>query len=257
MNDEYRHPAFPPPPSLDATLWRYLDVEKFDWLVANRRNFMPSAQFLGDPLEGTAPAGHHHRWADLAQHAESDEQREIIKRNEEKLGQFAAAFRPHYYVSCWHVNERENLRMWRAYTKTPDAVAISTSYRALRAALPRYVEMGMVRYIDYSKERLPTLNMLEYITHKNVEFEFEQELRAVTLPPATDGLGAAHFRDNLFEMEARSEFRVFAPEFDVSSLVHRVVLHPEATPKFHQKIQQMCATAKLPQPVYGGGSSAL
>jgi hypothetical protein len=34
-----------------------MDAGKFEWLVEHGRLFMPTAEQLGDPLEGTAPDG--------------------------------------------------------------------------------------------------------------------------------------------------------------------------------------------------------
>lgn len=263
MSNEYQHPAFPPPPHPELLLWRYLDFEKFDWLANSRRLFMPSAQFLGDRLEATTPVGHIEWWRALADGAASEEQRRIIEQNKEKVFAFVKAFRPHYYVSCWHMNALESEKMWRFYTNSPDAVAVATSYQVLRACLPAYVEVGMVRYVDYSSEHLPSLNMFEYITHKNINFCFEREVRAVALPPAAEGLGASHFQANHFESEAKKGFLVFAPEVDVATLIHRVVLHPKCSPEFAEKICIACEGAGLPNPVpsafssHGGPSSVL
>lgn len=249
MTDEYQHPAFPPPPHPDVVLWRYLDFHKFDWLVNCGRLFMPAAHLLGDPLEGTAPAGTLEWWHDQAASATSEEQRRVIVKNQEMLAAFAAAFRSHYYVSCWHMNAVESKKMWQCYTRSHESVAVKTSYRALRAALPAYVEIGMVRYIDYANERLPTLNMFEYITHKNIGYCFEREVRVVALQPVTDELGRSHFQERHFESETIKGFLVFAPEIDVRSLIHGVVLHPESKKGFAERIRAMCASANLPEPL--------
>lgn len=210
---------------------------------------MPAAHFLGDPLEGTTPEGHLEWWNLQVENATSEEQRQIIEKNREILSSFAKAFRPNYYVSCWHMNELESNEMWRRYTKTPEAVAVRTSYRSLRASLPAYVEIGMVRYIDYATEQLPSLNMFEYITHKNIDYSFEREVRAVALPPATEGLGSSHFQGNHFESETQKGFLVFAPKIDISHLVHSVVVHPNATSEFIATVTSACESAGLPRPV--------
>lgn len=210
---------------------------------------MPAANCLGDPLEGTSPAGDLDWWRTLGETATSEEQRQTIEKNRERLSAFAKVFRPHYYVSCWHMNALESTKMWRCYTKTSEAVAVTTSYRALRTSLPAYVEIGVVRYIDYANERLPSLNMFEYITHKNIHYCFEREVRAVALPPATEGLGASHFRDNHFESETKKGFLVLAPEVDIASLIHVVVLHPESTSEFAETIRSACEDAYLPKPI--------
>jgi len=54
MNLDIVHPAFPQPQNLDEGVWRYLDFIKFEWMVDNNCLFMPSADNLGDPLEGNS-----------------------------------------------------------------------------------------------------------------------------------------------------------------------------------------------------------
>lgn len=209
---------------------------------------MPNADRLGDPREGTAPEGEVEWWLRKAANANSDEQRDIINHNRIFLSRMAKKFRSHYYVSCWHMNQFENNAMWNCYTTQPTAVAIRTTYSVLRECLPSYVEMGMVRYIDYATERLPTMNMFEYITHKDVYFHFEREVRAVAFPPVGDELRSAHFRENYFESESSAGFFLFAPPVVLTRLIHGVVLHPEAPQEFKVEISELCAKNALPQP---------
>ncbi len=137
----FRHPAFPQPADTSVTLWRYLDSEKFRWLAEHSRLLMPSADKLGDPLEGTTPDGELEWWQRAAAIADTEEKRQIIGENREKLSRFAQAFHNHYYVSCWHTNPHENYAMWDCYTRTPEAVAIRTTYEALSGCVPSYVQM--------------------------------------------------------------------------------------------------------------------
>lgn len=58
----YIQPAFPQPLDCSVTIWRYMDWPKFEWLVKNKRLFMPSASRLGDPFEGTTPKGELEWW---------------------------------------------------------------------------------------------------------------------------------------------------------------------------------------------------
>jgi hypothetical protein len=113
-NNDYQHPAFPQPADPGAVLWRYMSIDKFKWLVSERRLFMPVATKLGDPFEGTTPQGELDWWRGEAERATSKEQREIIEQNRVKLSAFAKAFQGHYYVSCWHMNRYENDAMWKA-----------------------------------------------------------------------------------------------------------------------------------------------
>lgn len=248
MVEQVHHPAFPQPTSTEARFWRYLTASKFKWLVNESRLFMPSAAHLGDPLEGTQPKGDANYWRSLVDRAASDEQRRTIEHNHQLISRFAAAFRTRYYVSCWHVNEAISPEMWKLYADSSDSVAVRTTYAKLRSALPAYVELGLVRYVDYAVDRLPTLNMLEYITHKSKVFEREQELRAVAMHPVVEGFDQQHFRTNHFEAEDNPEFRVFAPPVELSEIIESTFVHPEASEPFFQEVRSLYADHGLPIP---------
>jgi hypothetical protein len=249
MDNEHQHPAFPQPKDPSIALWRYMDIDKFRWLVEFGRLYMSGVDRLEDPLEGTQPAGDKEWWRRNIENAVSEDKRRIIERNCELISKFARTFRDNYYVSCWHMNDSENPQMWRHYTTTPEAVAVKTTYSALKESLPHYLDIGMVRYIDYSTERLPTMNMFQYITHKEIRYRFEQEVRAVAFPPATAELGLDDFNKNLFESESLPRFNICAPQVDFSKLIQEVVLHPYASSEFEATIASMCTKAGLPKPV--------
>jgi hypothetical protein len=248
--ETYQHPAFPQPDDPLAVLWRYLDFDKFTWLVTERRLLMPAAERLGDKFEGTTPQGELDWWSDLAAKADSEEHRQVIEANRITLSQFARGFKGHYYVSCWHMNQHENDAMWKAYTHGFRSIAIRTTFAALRACLPPYVDIGMVRYLDYATGRLPTLNLFQYITHKRIQLSFEQEIRAVAFGPMPDELGGTEFRAHLFVKDNDPNFRVYAPPIDIARLIQGVVVHPQATPEFIAEVTALCADHFLPPPVH-------
>ena len=249
MNEEIEHPAFPQPKDQKVSLWRYLDFVKFEWLVDNNRLFFPITEYLGtDHLEGTQPVGDQNWWDKLEADAETDEKREIIKNNRILIGKFSKGFRSHYYVSCWHMNLKENMRMWEDYTKTPNSVVIRTSYDILKDSIPDYLNIGVVRYMDYSTERLPSLNLFQYITHKHISYEFENEVRAVAFPPVGDQSKVDHFQNNLFEKEGSPGFRIFAPPIDTKNIIREIFFHPRSEAKFRDEIVDFCAKRDLVAP---------
>jgi hypothetical protein len=91
--ETYQHPAFPQPDDPQAVLWRYLDFEKFAWFVTERRLFMPAAERLGDPFEGSTPQGELDWWRDLVAQTDSEEHRRAIEANRTRLSQFAKRFK--------------------------------------------------------------------------------------------------------------------------------------------------------------------
>lgn len=248
MVEQVHHPAFPQSANPHAPIWRFLTRHKFEWMVKESRLFMPNAAHLGDPLEGTQPAGDSSYWLSLLDNAATEEQRRTIEHNRQLISRFAAAFRTRYYVSCWHLNDALSPDMWNLYADDSESVAVRTSVSKLRTALPAYVDIGVVRYIDYATERLPTLNMLEYITHKNKIFEREREVRAVAMHPIVEGLDQQHFRENHFEAENNPEFRVFAPPIQLSATVDLVFVHPRAPAPFLEEMRSLCHKHGLPVP---------
>ena len=253
MTECHNHPAFPQPSDQSAVLWRYMNIDKFKCMLDCSRLVLPSADRLGDPLEGTTPEGDLKWWGRLAMSANSEDQRHIFEHNRAFLSRMAERFRGDYYASCWHMNPHENCAMWECYAKRPDSVAVRTTYEALRKCLPIYVQMGMIRYIDYATERLPSMNMFEYVMHKESYYAFESEVRAVALAPAAM-LADTHFSENLFAKETEPAFHIYAPTINLKQLIHGVVLHPRATAGFGIEVDQLCTKSGLLSPEASRGN---
>jgi hypothetical protein len=113
----------------------------------------------------------------------------------------------------------------------------------------RRTSPAVVRYLDYATGRLPTLNMFEYITHKRVQFSYEQEIRAVAYALLMDELGGAELRTHLFTKDGDPSFKIYAPPINPADLIRGIVLHPQATPGFAAEITGLCARHSLPAPV--------
>jgi hypothetical protein len=248
LGDPEIHPSFPQPTDTGQMIWRYMDFDKFEWMLDHGRLFMPTAENLGDPLEGSTPSGYVAWWQREIDNATSEENRSIITHNRRFASRTAALFRNRYYVSCWHANTHENYLMWRSYTKTREAVAVRTTYSALRSALPGEAFMGVVRYIDYSTDGLPWGNMFEYITHKDIAYRAEAEVRAVVAAPLSQEVGLDRFLADHFCLTANPEFHLYAPRIDVTTLIQGVILHPEAPADFVAKVRDSCEAKGLPAP---------
>jgi hypothetical protein len=247
MTKHDSHPAFPQPGDPSAVPWRYMRIDKFKYLLDCSRLVMPSADRLGDPLEGTTPEGDLKWWRRQAMNANSEDERHILEHNRAILSRMAVQFRSSYYVSCWHMNPHENHAMWECYANHPDSVAVRTTYEALRECLPNYVQMGIIRYIDYGTERLPSMNMFEYIMHKESYYAFECEVRAVASAPVAV-VADTHFSENLFAKETEPDFHLYAPMVNLKQLIHGLVLHPEASGDFQVEVDHLCTKSGLPSP---------
>ena len=226
-----------------------MDFDKFEWLVKHERLFIPCADRLGDPFEGTTPTGDIQWWLRKTKNAKSAEQKKIIKHNRNLISHMAQRFRNHYYVSCWHINEFENYAMWKCYTKSANAVAVKTTFKTLRGLLHSTVEMGLVRYIDYATERLPSMNLFEHIMHKDIYYRYENEVRAVAASFIVHGEWQTHFMQNHFEKENCKDFMVYAPQIDLKELIKAIIIHPEITTEDERNVVALCTKGGLPEPL--------
>jgi hypothetical protein len=247
VDTDYEHPAFPQPADLSATIWRYITFDKLESLATSRSLYMRRAdKFPDDEFEATTPAGDIAAWHRAAENAVSEEERATIIHNREELAEYAKVFRQNYFISCWHMAPEENVAMWDRYTKgTIEAVTVRTTYSTLKGQLPRaVVNFGMVRYIDYDLEQLPSINMLERITHKRHFYRDEREVRAVMCAISPDPI-----RDEYITPYMAADGFGYAPPVDVHKLVEAVILHPRATRDFAAKVATLCARHGQPAPI--------
>jgi len=129
--------------------------------------------------------------------------------------------------------------MWRTYAEG-NGVAIESSYGRLRNALPAWILIHEVEYIDSEKDRMIDRHSLAPIFYKRKEFADERELRAVidVFPvgdarrPGTKPLAAGN-----------------AIEVDLRRLLKRVILSPSPAPDLLKRVHELVDSASIPWPV--------
>lgn len=225
------HPAFRPPEDPDAMIWRYLDFAKFVWLLDQRRLSMPHCRMMEDPFEGSTPL------------AELERIEAEGTRDPDGLRRLAAEFRKGYFVSAWHRNDVESEAMWKLFSASTNAVSLRTTFRRLRSALPSYVGVGVVHYIDYRRETLPDLDLFQWIMHKRKSFAHEREVRAVASLHTPDEYGGRDIR-------AQCDEAGFYPPVDIPALIESVHVHPLAEPWFVDLVRRVVAKYGFDLPVH-------
>jgi hypothetical protein len=225
-----------------------MDFDKFEWLVKEKRLFMASSHNLGDSKEATTAQGEHKRWIEWLQKIQIPEDRLIVTQNYDKINQFAQAFSKNYYfVNCWHMNEEEKPSKWLDFVDYPDeSVAIRTTVRNLQSCMPKWVNIGVVKYIDHSKDAfycregtsLP--NFFEWIISKDKFFAYENELRCVVdrLTIEREDLG------NFF-IHIETGKLVYAPPCDLLQLIVSVHFSPTASESYKNSVAKLLRKEKL------------
>jgi len=183
-------------PPQTASLWRYMDLAKFLYLLRDKSLYFARIDQLGDSWEGAKGARRNKQiWDDhylrffqdairnppdgykceKTQDEIESEASHLLKQLE--LG--AANELQTTYVSCWHENEVESEALWRLYCPPNSAgVAIRTTCGDLKLAFDEdlSVEIGRVKYVDF---RTQFAGVNDSIFRKRKSLQHEQEVRAV------------------------------------------------------------------------------
>jgi hypothetical protein len=183
-------PIFNPPADRDISIWRYMNLSKFAWMLQNKALYFCRCDRLGDPYEGyhtqpvaTNEAEYTQTLLANAQFFGLSNAEEIAKVGFKHLLNVPKQIRAEMFVSCWHMNDEESSAMWKLYTSHDESICLRSTYETLAQALPNACTLGCVKYIDYRKDTFDIGNQLNYIFHKRKSFEHEREARAVVWKP--------------------------------------------------------------------------
>lgn len=133
-------------------------------------------------------------------------------------------------LSCWHESPHESAAMWELYSKE-SGVAIRTTFEklaeALHDSLPT-VFIGRVKYIDYERDLVPGDSLLLPLFHKRKSFEYEQEVRAVTMSEEA-------YQDGVQHGFQGAQFPGVGVPINVEKLIDRLYLSP-TTPEWRRRV---------------------
>ena len=176
------------PPKDDATLWRYMSLEKFVNILKTKSLFFTRADKFDDPFEGFVPSEIRDSYEKSAKRVAPNEDivKLLMKVNEDS--------RKYVMCNCWHQNPVESMAMWDKYHMRNSGIVIKTTMRDLKNSLSdsKNVFIGKVEYFysknydfDY-KNRLGHSGSLlnqkwTYFPyfHKRKAFEHEREVRMI------------------------------------------------------------------------------
>lgn len=163
----------------DAILWRYMSFSKFQSLITRSALYFCRIDCFEDTLEATQPKGNHtfavsteEPWYGFYMHT-VDGQLSIYKKM--------------INANCWHINSAENPEMWENYVMLHgnEGVAIKTTFEKLSSSFEtdRGLTNLTMKYVDYNSHYIDFCfpNYPEYLSLKDKKFEYENELRIITL----------------------------------------------------------------------------
>lgn len=232
----------------DATIWRYLDLEKFESLLRDKALFFCRVDKFSDPFEGSVPKreAEYRMWV-REEYAIANNIPYTQKTLEDSIGgisSFHKDFKTNHIVNCWHINLGESDAMWRLYLKDNEGVAIQTTPQKLFTSLEGSTEKiysSKVRYLNYETQNwfnevdypIDGYNMFIPLVHKRNEFIHESEFRLIT--EVEDAFRSTDYWDNQPNHKGK-----LIP-IDVKELVGKIIFPPTIDQRTKDKIIALVA----------------
>jgi hypothetical protein len=168
-----------------------MDFSKFIDIIATSELFFSGIKNLNDPFEGTYTKKNKNILESYLKGEISQIKELGIVTPDYKISHIRNAlnfFRKTLAVNCWNINEQESAALWKIYCTGIDGIAIQSTVGRIKSALEVEeidVYIGKVHYIDYLTDSIPFRGITTPVYYKRKSFEYENELRLVTLMPAS------------------------------------------------------------------------
>jgi hypothetical protein len=160
-------------PDDSVTLWRYLPIGRFLWMIEQRSVYFARLAEFGDPFEASLPA---------------QLRRRLSRTPANFVDRLYQLYANRAVIQCWHENEYESEAMWSRYVPGDEGIALSTNVGRIKAAIrggPSNLVIARVRYIDHDIEDVedgPEFVPEAPLFCKRRSYEFEREVRFAILP---------------------------------------------------------------------------
>lgn len=217
-------------------MWRFLDFEKFVYLIEKSTLFHSRLDQLGDPFESavTSPYAKKRASGEMQGYMPAPEPAEAHNNRRLMLTSF---------VSCWHANDHESAAMWKLYAHEHRGVAIVSTVRRLIESVDvgpfEYGMLGPVEYFDFEQDDMSlTFGLVGRPGFsKRKAFEHEREVRGmIRLKDIPDNLD--HFLSNeRIDGLKRSMPLGVGAHIDLTKLIHKIYTNPHATDWFLDLVQ--------------------
>lgn len=223
-----QHLHFNVPDNVDAKIWRYLSLEKLERLLSDKSIYFCRSDLFEDKHEGsyTARAKEYRKsfYAEASDHW-INETMPNININLKKCT----------YISCWHVNENEDIHMWQSYEQRDKAIAITSKISKIKEFIldtDSVFLLGPVNYIDYKSDLVSEANAFAPFFCKRKEFASEREFRIL--------------KEKMVDIDAIIKGEIVPPKgcnipVDVSNLIDNVICSPFSDNTISKNVSQMLA----------------
>lgn len=230
----------------DTILWRYMSFSKFQSLITRSALYFCRIDCFEDTLEATQPKGNEF-------FAVSTEEPWYSFYLDIVDGQLKI-YKKMIYASCWHINSAENPEMWENYVMLHgnEGIAIKTTFEKLSGSFvtDRGLTNLTMKYVDYNSYYIDFCfpNYPDYLLLKDKKFEYENELRIITLDKSYPEYDP---EKNSIEEELRTvpEQKGEFINVDLNKLILSIYLSPNSTTRFKSVVEELLSEYNINSPV--------
>jgi hypothetical protein len=191
-------------------IWRYMSLDKFEYLIKERTLYFARADQFCDPLEGTFPSGSVTLFSALKM------------QNLHGFLSKATCLRNSVAANCWHIDDSESLAMWHRYAKGGQGVVVRSTLSRLKKSIFGYtkdfIRIVKVQYITFSRAVLPPLLGFPF-EFKDGAYINERELRCI-----------------IYRQNAITGKGIPVP-VDIDALIGAIYISPFAANHFHNSVR--------------------
>jgi hypothetical protein len=230
-----QHGDFSMTDDIEAPLWRYMDIDKLEDLIATSELFFARVDRLGDEFEGSHSAAAIARRPDIFAGATERYISESLPNETQQVRHVS-------FANCWHNMETESTQMWTLYAAQGKGVAVRSSLRRLTHGIldtEREFCLRPMEYLDYSTDETPSGNVIWPMFCKRVEFLHEREFR-ILVPEF----------DRVTDLSAPVPHEGFAPEgiripVYLAVLIQEIIVAPRTDEETFGRVSKVASSVSL------------
>ncbi len=228
------NPSCKLPKNLDTPVWRYMDQDKFTWLLQKREVYLCRGDLLQERFEGSYSRQQILNTNDWLKRIGKTE---VIKQERERRIQD----KKKTYISCWCVGDCDYDLMWKAYIKKKGGVVIKSTVRKLQNICDVNIahwplDVSLVTYFDHADGKfVDYFGTPDIFLKKDKHFMLDNELRIIHWPNIAD---------------PTPEY-VGLPVEQLNNLIEQIILQPKASLSFFKFVKELLDQVGLEKiPVY-------
>jgi hypothetical protein len=216
--------------------WRYLTFEKFENLIKSSELYLRRLDKFSDNYEGKLGSFTAKKINNLFDDFSNSQEME------RELFYSLKNLRTCIFTNCWHINENENIDMWKSYCHENEGVVIKTNIdNLISSILPHSLGPMHFRPVTYGNTDDTNIDLrfpLELINFKGNQYSFENEYRI--------SLFYIKGEKEIEQLEEFEELIITPPEeavklkVNLKKLLNEIRISPFANAEFHQRVSELC-----------------